>query len=541
MRHLARHARLPPVARERSAATGGVILIALFAASAVLNYAFSLALAWLLVPSEFGIISTVQNVLLLAVGLLSAGLPLALARRVAETHGDSAAAKPEFRTALITNFGFGFLLSAAFMAAQLSRLQLVPTHSLMLNLSVAAEMPVVAIKSTLAGAAGGSRRFSGVGAIQGGEILVKCIAAVFLVTILHTGPAGVALAFLIGTLGSVLIGVRADKGLLPGWGALARLSFLAASGWIWFASASMTFLITADLLGLEVIGKAAGVNAAVLAGYQACGQLARASFYLGVALSNAVFPFIAHSKTLKEKHHWFMAAARWVPLGIIPIQVGLFLAPGPVLRLFLPHQYSGAQTLLQVLAAGTLGALLTNMLLESLCAIGCGRQVGQRMLVAAAVEMTCLVAFVPQQGALGAAYSYLIASYVGVALLVPLYLKTLQVRPPTPWRLGAYAAALAPTAVLFALADRAPTLIAWALLVAGTCLFLLPARRMRLITDADLSALRRLHTRLKGRDPQVAAVLSPEGPATTAAVAVIRHGLPVGATNVSVRPGDGVR
>ena len=72
MRRPAFHVRLPSVARERSAAAGSVILIALFAASAVLNYSFGLALAWFLVPSMFGIVSAVQNVLMLAGGLLAA-------------------------------------------------------------------------------------------------------------------------------------------------------------------------------------------------------------------------------------------------------------------------------------------------------------------------------------------------------------------------------------------------------------------------------------------------------------------------------------
>ena len=528
MRRHAVHARAreSQVRAERSAAAGGVILVARFAAAAVLNYVFGIALAWLLVPAEFGTVSAAQNVLLLAAGLLTAGLPWALAMRVAETHGDREAAKPEFRTALITNAGFGLLLGAAFLAAQLSGLQLVPTHSLVLDLAVAVEMPVLAVNAALGGAAQGSRRFGGLGAMQSGEILVKCISAVFLVTVLHAGPAGVALGFLIGTLGSVLIGVRTDKGLLPGRGPLASLSFLAASGSIWFAFASMTFLITADLLGLEVVGKAAGVTAAVLAGYQACGLLARASYYVSGALAEAVFPFMARSETLQEKHRWFVAAARWVPLLIIPVQVGLFLAPGPVLRLFLPDHYSGAQTLLRVLAAGTLGAVITDMLVKSLFALGYGRQIGRLMPITVVVEVIGLVTLVRGHGALGAAYSYLIASYAGVALLVPLYLKALQIRLPAPRQLAAYAAGLAPTAVMFALAGRSPTPLAWALIVAGTGLFLLPARRMQLITDADLSVLQTLRGRLKSRGARVAVTPAPAAglasapaPATAAAAA----------------------
>src|ERR1039457_3784113 len=266
------------------------------AGGSVLNYAFGLGLDWLLLPARFGLVSAVQNVLLLAAGLLNAGLPWALAIRIAKTHGDQQAAKPEFRTALIANLGLGLVLAAAFMATQLSGPRLVPAGSRVLDLLVAAEMAMLAVNSILAGVAQGSRRFAGLGAMQAGEILLKCAAAVVLVAGLHTGPVGVALSFLLGTAGSVLIGLRTCKGLLPGRGPLASFSFLADSGSIWFASASMTFLITADLLGLEVAGRAAGVTVAVLAGYQACGLLARASFYVGDALADAVFPFIARSE-----------------------------------------------------------------------------------------------------------------------------------------------------------------------------------------------------------------------------------------------------
>ena len=489
------------VRAECSAAAGGVILVARFAAGAVLNYAFGLGLAWLLLPARFGVVSAVQNVLLLAAGLLNAGLPWALAIRIAKTHGDQQAAKPEFRTALIANLGLGLVLAAAFMATQLSGSRLVPADSVVLDLLVAAEMAMLAVNSILAGVAQGSRRFAGLGAMQAGEILLKCAAAVVLVAGLHTGPAGVALSFLLGTAGSVLIGLRTCKGLLPGRGPLASFSFLADSGSIWFASASMTFLITADLLGLEVAGRAAGVTVAVLAGYQACGLLARASFYVGDALADAVFPFIARSESLAEKHRWFVAAARWVPLLIIPVQAALVAAPGPVLRSFLPHHYSSsaAQALLQVLAAGTLGALMTDMLTKSLFATGYGRQVGRRMPITVVTEVTALIFLVPRYGALGAACSYLLASLAGVILLVPLYRKALQVRLPSVAQLAAYAIGFAPTAATFAVAGHAPTLAAWALIAAGTVLFIIPARRMRLITDADISFLEGLRGRPRVR------------------------------------------
>jgi O-antigen/teichoic acid export membrane protein len=497
----ARRPRQSRVRAETSAAAGGVILVTRFAVGAVLNYAFGVGLAWLLVPARFGVVSAIQNVLLLAAGLLAAGLPWALAIRVAQNHGDNEAAKPEFRTALIANLALGVLLGTAFMATQLVGQRLVPTSSDVLDLLVTAEMPMLAVNATLAGAAQGSRRFAGLGTMQGGEILLKCVAAAVLVAALHTGPDGVALSFFLGTVGSVLIGLRTCRGLLPGRGPLASFSFLTDSGSIWFASASMTFLITADLLGLSVAGIAAGVTAAVLAGYQACSLLARASFYVSDALADAVFPFIAHSESLRDKHRWFMTAARWVPLLIIPVQVALFAAPGPVLRSFLPHHYStpAAQVLLQVLAAGTLGALMTDMLTKSLFATGYGRQVGRRMPITVVTEVAGLIILVPRYGALGAAYSYLLASLAGVLLLAPLYRKALQVRLPSLRQLAVYTIGFAPTAAVFAVAGQAPTLIAWGLIAAGTFLFIIPARRMRLITDADISFLAGLRDQLRTR------------------------------------------
>jgi O-antigen/teichoic acid export membrane protein len=493
---LKRHGLLADVRAERTAAAGSVILVSRFAATAVLNYVVGLALAWLLTPAAFGLVSAVQNVLLLAAGLLTAGLPWALALRVAQTHGVPAAARPEFRTALVVNFGFGVTLGAAFLGTQLFAVELVPSQSLILSLIVAAEMPVLAVNATLAGAAAGSSRFGGLGAMQTSESLVKCLAAVFLVSVLHAGPTGVALSFLIGTLGSVVLGVSASRGLLPGRGPMASLGFLRAATSIWFASASMTFLITADLLGLQFFGRTAGVTAAVLAGYQACGLLGRACYYIGDALVDAVFPFMARSDDGEDRNRWFMAAVRWVMLLIVPIQVGFVLAPGPVLRLFLPAHYAGAQTLLRLIAAGTLGALMTDMLMKGLFAGGQGRQVGRRMCVAVTVEVVGLAILVPRYGPVGAGISYLLASYTGMALLGCLYLRVNRVRLPSLRQAGVYVGGITPTALAFFLAGRTASPVAWALITVGAVLFIWPARRMRLIEDTHLNALRGWAARL---------------------------------------------
>ena len=252
----------------------------------------------------------------------------------------------------------------------------------------------------------------------------------------------------------------------------------------------MTFLITADLLGLQFFGRTAGVTAAVLAGYQACGLLGRACYYVGDALVDAVFPFMARSDDAEDRNRWFMAAVRWVMLLIVPIQVGFLLAPGPVLRLFLPAHYAGAQTLLRLIAAGTLGALMTDMLMKGLFAGGHGRQVGRRMFVAVTVEVVGLAILVPRYGPVGAGISYLLASYSGMALLGFLYLRVNRLRLPSLRQAGVYVGGITPTALAFFLADRVASPLAWALITVGAVLFIWPARHMRLIEDGHLNALR---------------------------------------------------
>jgi hypothetical protein len=154
-----------------------------------------------------------------------------------------------------------------------------------------------------------------------------------------------------------------------------------------------------------------------------------------------------------------------------------------------------------VLAAGTLGALMTDMLMKGLFAVGCGRQVGRRMPIMVVTEVAGLITLVPRYGALGAACSYLLASYLGVILLGTLYLRALQVRLPSLRRLAAYANGFIPTAAAFAMAGRAPTLAAWALVATGVLLFISPARRMGLITDADISFLRGLRAARRPHAP----------------------------------------
>jgi O-antigen/teichoic acid export membrane protein len=473
-----------------------------FAAASVLNYAFGIALAWLLVPSAFGTVSALQNLLLLTAGALAAGLPWALAVKVAGSPRAPTVDAKEIRTGVLGNVGFGLLVATAFLLMQRAGLHLIPGAGVALTLTVACTMPLIGLSTVLAGALQGSRRFGGLGAMQAGEILVKCVVAVALVVIAHLGPEGVALGFLVGSLAASAIGLRALRGLMPGPGPLARLRAFRSAVPLWAGTASFTVLLTADILALGPLGRAHGATARVLAAYQVCAILARALFYVTDALIDAVFPFMASSRQSRATSHgWFVAAVRWVPLFVVPIQLALVLAPSIALGLFFPHSYGGSGPLLRLITIGTLGLLLTNMLVKGLYALHCAGQVGRRMPCAAFVELAVLATLVPSYGAIGAAIAYSLATWTGVILLTPVYLQKQQVGLPG-WTLrGRYFLALTPSAALLAASNLVPDPVAWVLIVLALAMFAGMARLTRLITDHDIRRLRDALAAVRVRAP----------------------------------------
>src|SRR5688500_9326209 len=107
---------------QQSAATGTAILLTGIGVTAALNHGFGVALTWLLPTAEFGLVSVLLTVLLLATSVLAAGFPWALTRAMARadcTDHHDPATDSAVRAALVGNVGFGTVLAAAFAAVQL--------------------------------------------------------------------------------------------------------------------------------------------------------------------------------------------------------------------------------------------------------------------------------------------------------------------------------------------------------------------------------------------------------------------------------------
>ncbi|MGN6608718.1 MAG: lipopolysaccharide biosynthesis protein [Jatrophihabitans sp.] len=483
----ARRPRTSSLSAEQSARSGGRILVIRFAVGAVLNYALGVSLTWLLDKHAFGTVAAMQNVYLLAAGLLTASFPWVLAGRLADPSLGAADKAQQFRTALAGNLALGVVLAAAFLAAQASGVRIVPSESWPLNLTVAVEIVLLALNSVLVSACQGTRRFAGQGAMQSVEILVKTGVALALILAFHAAAISVGVAFVAGSAVATVIALRTLHDVLPGVGPLAGAGTVLSALPTWVAFVSFSLLQTADVLGLSVLGPSAHLDAAEIARYQACVILARAAYYLSDAIIDAIFPFIAANRASPyHSHRWVTTAARWIPLLIVPIQLVFALTPIPLLRLFFPAAYAHEGQVLRLVAIGTVGLVVANYVMKSLFALGRPGAAAIGLPVGAAVLIVLLAVLVPRDGITGAGIAFCAGCWIAVLVLLPTYVAVQRVREfPTRVALR-YLVALVPAALAFLAASASGTFAAWSLIVVGLLVYVVSARLLKVFDDEDV-------------------------------------------------------
>jgi O-antigen/teichoic acid export membrane protein len=406
---------------HQSAAAGTAVLMGAIALAAPLNYGFGLALAWLLPAAEFGVVSVLLTVLLLATSVLAAGFPWALARRVARDESGaagSADAAAAFRAALLGNVGLGAALAAGFVGVQLATGAILPGAGPGLTALVAVTIVLLALGQVLVGGLQGARRFTAVSAARVAEVVVKVGVGVAVVALLGAGVVGVASALLVGAVAAAAIAWWMVRDRLPrlrgpvaGWRSFAAAAPMAA------ATAGFGLIGTLDVLLLGVLGDGHGVTVAAIGSYQAAAILAKAPFLVGSTVSDVVFPFLARARGAAEAHGWFVTGLRWVPL------IG---------RLF-PAEYADAAGPARLIALGTLGLIVGDMLLKALVARSLAGAAARRIPAAAAAEVATMALLVPAHGALGAAAGFVVGAWVGVGVLGAVYLRHHPVGL-VPWR-----------------------------------------------------------------------------------------------------------
>lgn len=502
---------------EKSAAGGGAVLIMRFLVTSVLNYGFGVALAWLLPRAQFGAVSVLQNVVLLAGAVCAAGLPWVVARAVAR---DEAGTASTLRAAFAGNLVLGLGLAAAFVVAQSRSTHVIPDPSILLTVAVAVTVVLLSVNSVITGALQGLRRFGAVGALHTAETAVKVSAGLGAAVLLGWGAGGVASGFVLGAIAVSLLGWWTLRDQMPGRGPFAFRPTLAAAVPTAVGTTSFALLGTIDVIVLGMAAQAAGVGTTTVAAYQAAAIIARAPYFVADSLADAIFPFVARGETWAQAHRWLAATYRWILLGLIPLQLVLLIAPGPVLAVLFPPAYADAAPLVQLITVGTLGLLTAVLLLKSLYARGQAAAVARCTPIAVLVELAGLT-LVPKYGATAAAGAYTAGSWTCAILLALAYAHRYLPNLPAKRKTAGYLTALACLAAVLGVARHTSGVVAVTLIAVALLVYVAVVALVRLLRPDEVTRVRAVAARIRQRvAPAGTHVLAAAGSAALAAVAI---------------------
>ncbi len=501
---------------HQSAATGTVVMMGALALLAPLNYGFGLALAWLLPAAELGVVSVLLTVLLLATTVLAAGFPWVLARTVAradsgerpdsaDSADDTTGADASFRAALVGNVGLGVALAAGFAGVQLTTGAILPGVGTGLTLLVAATIVLVGLSQVLIGGLQGHRRFTAVVTTRIVEVVAKVTAGVGILVLVAASAVGIGWALFLGAAGAAGWAWWTLRDRMPRLrGALAGWRSFAAAAPMALAITGFGLISTLDVLLLGALGHGHGVTFAAVGTYQVAAILAKAPFLAGSALSEAVFPFIARARGAGEAHGWFVTAFRWVPLALVPMLLVLVVTPGSLIGRLFPAEYADTAGLVRVIALGTLGLIVVDMLIKALLARGLAGAAAARIPAAAIAEVATMVVLVPGHGAMGAAAGFAVGAWVGVAVLAGLYLRHHRPGRLPLRRVAGWAAAIAVLVGLLGTAAGTGRTLDLALVTLGVLAYAVLVVRLGVLPAADVARARGLLARVAGRSRDVA-------------------------------------
>lgn len=397
-----------------------VFMLAAFFLMAAINYAFSVALGWLLPPEQFGQAGVAQSLLLLLALIVGSGFAWTTAHDIA-ARGTNDQTRRRFRAAWVANTTLGLLLAGGLWGAYaIHWLPLGPHYRAIVPL-VGLTVILLAARSVVNGAARGLCRFDAIAVNLIGEVFIKAVGGLVLIA-LGTGATGVMAGFVLGAAAALahsLWIVRSAR-LWHGQGWFDR-QVVVVTFPLFLGVLGPALMMNLDLLGLQLLAPV-GQGDQLAGFYQAAVILARTPIFIAQALTVVLFSHVAGSAGKQRgmeawEHGKAMAIKAWTRL-LLPAGLTLILAPETVLSLFFPAPYRVASSSLQVAAGGGLLLALVTLLNGVAQATGRWRQPAAAAGLGLIAQMLVLVGWVPRWGALGAAFSLWVAGFITLLALV---------------------------------------------------------------------------------------------------------------------------
>jgi O-antigen/teichoic acid export membrane protein len=409
-----------------------LVLFAAFGGTSILNYAFGLAMAWLLVPGDYGLLAFAQTTLLVGGLVLNSGFSLSLARAVAKVD------EPRERDALVRGtFLANLVLAAAMSAALVALFAAGPLRDGFERWSVAIVvalcLPLISLAATARGCAQGSERFGMVATNGLTEILCKTLSGAPL-ALLGLGALGAVAGFLVGAVCAAALGFRQlVRGIGVRWRGSLKPPDIRASVAIFGALLGLSMLLNVDLAGLKLLAH----ERETVGFYQAALVLSNAPCYLvEAAMMPVLFVQLARYENISATQNTLGETLGLTAVLILPVEIVLMAVPRQALLAFFPDAYAPGAPALRVLAIGNILLILVALFSTAFQAIGRAKFPALILLAVVLAEPFALWAVVPAGQELGAAWVFVAATFLALFCLVAAYLQESSaacLRRVAPW------------------------------------------------------------------------------------------------------------
>jgi O-antigen/teichoic acid export membrane protein len=404
------------------------VFITAYIITSLLNYIFGVALSWFFNPAQFGVLGVAQSLLLLIALAVGSGFSWTTAQDFASS-GINEDSRRRFRTAFVSNLFLGVSFAGlVWFAYQIGWLKLGPSYRNVIPI-LALTVIILAARAVLNGAARGMYQFSPVAANLVGEVVIKIIIGLGLVT-LGFSVAGVLGGFVIGAALSFFHSLWITR----------KAHLWRGSGWfdhrVWRATAPLfigvlgvALMLNLDILGLKLLAPPS--QADQLAGiYQAAAILARTPVFLAQALTLVLFSYMAGTRirsdfvstSLPDGSTDYIQSAlhSWFHL-LLPFALALIIAPQAALVIFFPAEYQSGALALQIAALGAVILALATLLIGLLQAAGKRRVTSIAVGVAVIAQILILLWLVPHWRTYGAAISLVVSGLIALVFLIPTF------------------------------------------------------------------------------------------------------------------------
>ena len=398
-----------------------LLSLALFVGAGVLDYAFVLAMSWLLPPEAYGALGVASTWFLLLSFFVASGFPMALSKFLSE--------RPEapmglVRFALRANVLVALAVVALFLGATFyGPLSPGPGYG-RLVWAVAVAVMLLSVGGTLQFALQGRMSFRAFAMLHASKSLSKLAVGVALVMLglgVAGGLAGLAVGggFLAVVAWIVLLRQHPETLKAGTLDPAEKRRFLRYTLSVFAGSFALTVMMSLDLLAVKYLSPREQSDL-LAAQYQTATLLTKAPLWLVLAALSVLFPVLSRAakRDPAAASRLLRDVLRGLTLVFAPLAALLALFPAQVLGLLFPATYVGAAPILAVSALGMVALALALVLTRALQATDRARLAGASLVMSLALQAALLAALVPARGAIGAAVATASASAAGAALVL---------------------------------------------------------------------------------------------------------------------------